>query len=176
MEQKEFELIVSENKRSIWSLILASIFFTITVFSILYFIKIIYQLGFDKIPVKFPARMIELIVFSAGLGVTFSITKTILIDVDKNKLISRYFIGSFYKDILSEVPKLEYISVFFLSSKEVYEVNLWYNQNKHYKMYVFDNKNSAFEFAVQVVNKLNLDLLDATEKGNFKWIEKKSFE
>jgi hypothetical protein len=172
MELKEFELIVSENKRSIWSLILASVFFTISVCLLLYSVKIIYQLGFDNISVKFPANMIKLIVFSAGLGVTFSITKTILIDVDKNKLISRYFIGPFYKDILSEIPKLEYISVFFQSSNEEYQVNLWYSKNKHYKMYAFNNKDSAFEFATQVVKKLNLDLLDATEKGNSKWIEK----
>lgn len=129
-------------------------------------------MGFDNISVKFPANIIKLIVFLFGLGVTFSITKTIFIDVDKNKLISRYFIGPFYKDIFSEIPKLEYISVFFQSSHEEYEVNLWYNKNKHYKMYVFDNKNSAFEFANHAVKKLNLDLLDATEKGNFKWIEK----
>lgn len=164
MELKEYELVVSENKRSIWSLILASVCFTISVCLLLYSIKVIYQSGFDNVSVKFPANMIKLIVFSAGLGVTFSVTKTILIDVDKNKLISRYFIGPFYKDVLSEIPKLEYISVFFQSSHEEYEVNLWYNKNKHYKMYVFNNKNSAFEFANQVIKKIKLRFIRCHRK------------
>lgn len=172
MERKEFELVVSEKRRPIWMLVLASIFFTISICVVIYSVKTIWEVGFDRLSVKFPANMIKLIVFSAGFGVTFSITKTVLIDVDKNKLISRYFIGPFYKDVLSVIPNLEYVSIFFEPTYEEYEVNLWYNKNKHYKMYVFENKETAFEFGIQVVKKLNIDLLDATEKGNSKWIDK----
>lgn len=39
-------------------------------------------------------------------------------------------------------------------------------------MYSFENKEAAYQFALDISNKLNIDLLDATEKGNFQWIEK----
>lgn len=47
---------------------------------------------------------------------------------------------------------------------------------KHYKMYDFDNKEAAYQFALDISNKLNIDLLDATEKGNFVWIEKENLK
>ncbi|GAA4080330.1 hypothetical protein GCM10022389_28060 [Flavobacterium cheonanense] len=34
------------------------------------------------------------------------------------------------------------------------------------------NINEAMSFGLLFSNKLNIDLLDATEKGNFKWIDK----
>lgn len=94
-----------------------------------------------------------------------------MIDIDKNKLISIYSVGPFSKKIPSVVPELEYVSV-FLNSKDIYEVNLWYKGNKHYTMYAFGEKQPAMKFGEQVSAKLDIDLLDATEKGNSKWIDK----
>ena len=91
--------------------------------------------------------------------------------LNKNKLISRYQLGPFSKDILSEIPELEYVAV-FLNSKEEFEVNLWYQGNKHYQMYQFEEKDQAMNLAKITSTKLNIDLLDATVKGDFKWVDK----
>lgn len=72
----------------------------------------------------------------------------------------------------SKIPILEYVSVFKNSQKEIFEVNLWYKGNKHYNVFNFEEFQSAFDFALLYSNKLNIDLLDATEKGNSKWIDK----
>ena len=66
---------------------------------------------------------------------------------------------------------LEYVSV-FLDDKDNFQVNLWYVGNKHYKMYVFEKKETAMKFGKHVAAKLNIDLLDATERGKNIWIEK----
>lgn len=104
-------------------------------------------------------------------GIYFSMTKTVLIDTDKDILISRFNVGIFSRDIKSKVPELEYVSVFQADELE-YQVNLWYVKNKHYKMYTFAEKDSALKFGASVALKLNIDLLDATERGNSKWIDK----
>lgn len=139
MEIKEYELIVSEGKKPIWKLIFASLLFTISIVSIVNIFNSVWSVGFEKLPIKFYTSNIKILGLTLSLGITLSITKTILIDTDKNKLVSRYFVGPFYRDILSVIPKLEYVSV-FLDTSEIYQVNLWYNKNKHYKMYVFENK------------------------------------
>jgi hypothetical protein len=39
-------------------------------------------------------------------------------------------------------------------------------------MYDFEKKELAMKFGEMLSTKLNIDLLDATEKGNFKWVDK----
>lgn len=170
--KKKIDLIVSEGKLPLWKAIISSALITLSISIIFYTFHKIYQVGFNNLSVKFPASMIKLIVLSAGSGISLAITKTILIDIENDKLISRYSIGFFSKDVLSKTPRLEYVSVFLEPTNEQFEVNLWYNKNKHYKMFVFEKKEDAFEFGKMVSCKLNIDLLDATEKGNFKWIDK----
>ena len=38
-------------------------------------------------------------------------------------------------------------------------------------MYVFEKFDEALELGKQLSNRLNIDLLNATKKGDFKWIE-----
>jgi hypothetical protein len=52
------------------------------------------------------------------------------------------------------------------------EVNLWYKKNKHLNITKFDDIEEALECGKTFSDKLKLDLLDATEKGNSQWIEK----
>ncbi|HNP33024.1 MAG TPA: hypothetical protein PKN96_07000 [Flavobacterium sp.] len=167
---KEYELVVAQGRRPIWQLIIAAICFTILIYIIYWETILIWKNGFNvSTGNTFPAFGKAFGTLLA-LGISFSITKTVLIDTDSDLLISRFCVGPFSRDVKSKVPQLEYVSV-FLDSKENYEVNLWYVRNKHYRMYDFDKKETAIEFATKVALKLKIDLLDATEKGNSKWID-----
>ena len=53
---------------------------------------------------------------------------------------------------------------------EQFEVNLWYEGNHHFNIMDFDNAQQAIDYGKLFSEKLNLKLLDATEKGNSKWI------
>ena len=68
------------------------------------------------------------------------------------------------------MPELEYVSVFNNMGAEQFEVNLWYEGNHHFNIMAFDESQPAFDYGKQFSEKLNLKLLDATEKGNSKWI------
>ena len=171
VEKNEFELIVSEGKRPLLMRILAAIFFTYMLYLIYGLCIIFYYRGFCEYTSHILPGFVQSIAYCLSGGIFFCVTKTVLIDIDKDILISRFCVGPFSHDVTSKVPQLEYVSV-FLDSRENYEVNLWYVGNKHYNMYNFEEKEPAMKFAELTAIKLNIDLLDATEKGNSQWIDK----
>lgn len=171
MTNKSSEILISEGKKHFIESALAAIFFAAffyTVFLTLYYC--IFEPRFADIIINL-YNIFGLGLISLSLGLRFATVKTILIDTSLERLISRYHIGPFSIDRLSSIPQLEYVAV-FLNAKELHEVNLWYKGDRHYKMYVFEDKYHAFRFAEMVTQKLQLDLLDATQKGNSKWIER----
>ncbi|RAR72572.1 hypothetical protein [Flavobacterium aciduliphilum] len=157
----EYELIIFPGKIPIWRLVIASALLTLVLYYLYLALTFFYYLGFTEMAFKSLARVIKLITYPMFLIVSLSMTKTILIDTDKDKLISRYQLSSFSKDVLSKIPELEYVAVFF-NSKEEFEVNLWYQGNKHYQMYRFEKKEEAMNLAMITSTKLNIDVLDAT--------------
>ena len=167
----EFELIVYQGKLPLWKIIIASLFFSVMIYSFYQILFVLYYYDLDDIKPKYIPNLIELAALGLAGGISFSLTKSILIDIDQDKLVSKYRVGPFSRKVNSIVPQLDYVSV-FLNDKEQYEVNLWYSKNKHYKMYFFGEKEPAIKFGQMVSMKLKIDLLDATEKGNSIWIEK----
>jgi hypothetical protein len=104
-------------------------------------------------------------------GIYFCVRATILIDLDKSKLVTRYFLGFFSINKTTEIPELQYVEA-AVNPDEIYLVSLWYKTNKHYILCYSEEKEKALCIAENIAVKLNIDLLDATEKGNSKWIEK----
>ncbi|MEK8179212.1 hypothetical protein WMW71_02555 [Flavobacterium buctense] len=172
-ENNEYELVVSQGKLPWWRIIVASLFFSYMIYMLYILCILFYKVDLVKVKPKGIAGIIEVAAFCFAGGVSFSITKSILVDLDKEKLVSIYSVGLFSKKIITALPELEYVSVFKVDDME-YEVNLWYKRNKHYKMYKLTEEEQALKFGAMVAQKLNIDLLDATEKGNNKWVEKET--
>ena len=59
-----------------------------------------------------------------------------------------------------------------IGSGYLFETNLWCEGNKYFQMFIFENSKEAFNFGKIVAEKLNIDLLDATEYGNNQWVER----
>jgi hypothetical protein len=169
----EYELIVSQGKLPLWRIIIASLFFSYMIYMLYILCILFYRVELAKVKPKGIAGIIEIAAFCFAGGVSFSIKKSILIDLDKEKLVSIYMVGPFSRKVIKVLPELEYLSVFKIDESK-YEVNLWYLGNKHYKMYTFTEKELAIKFGAMAALKLNIDLLYATEKGNHKWIEKQT--
>ena len=100
----------------------------------------------------------------------FTVVTDIIIDTKNNKFIRVFSIGKLTYKHKSKVPDLDYISVFKIN-EITFQVNLWCLNNRHYKMYEFENKEEAFTLGKTVAKKLSIELLDATEKGNFVWVD-----
>ena len=170
-EKIEYEVAIFEKKRSWYELLLASVFYS----AIIYMVTLIVYYGFIEVSTEICIRACVTLVFFGTYcfvyGLKFSATKNLLVDLDTNLIISIYIVGPFSYDVKSKVTEFEYVS-FFQDKWGEYGTSLWYVKNRHYKMYSFENKDAACQFSLDISNKLNIDLLDATEKGNFKWLEK----
>ena len=169
MRSFENEVLISPGERNILEVLLGSAFFAILLFLI---IMMGYNYFSDYDIYKALDKTIHIVSFSGFLitmGLRFLMVKDIIINKKDNYLISRYRVGGFKKDFKSKLPNLSYIAIFKNTNYD-FEANLWYGKNKHYKMYVFNGFGKALNFANIIANKLELDILDATVKGDFKWL------
>ncbi|NMH28230.1 hypothetical protein [Flavobacterium silvaticum] len=168
MESKT--IVVSQGRLPIWRAILAAGCFS----WILYILGLdawaIYQVGYDEKLWTACAKSMNSVGYFFAAGVLLSLRRTVRISPAENLLQTDLQVGPFRKTITQSAPELEYMSV-FKNQKEQFEANLWYKGNKHYKMCAFDKPAEAFSFARDIAKKLNIDLLDATRKGDFTWIE-----
>lgn len=174
-EKTEYEVSIFEKKRKWYELVLAAIFYSIFIYV---FSVLAYSCFFETSAIVIAKRLRVAILlggFCIAYGLKFSMTKDMLIDLDTNIIVSRYVVGPFSRNLKSKVTEFEYVS-FYQDKQGNFGTNLWYVKNQHYKMYSFENKESAYQFALDISNKLNIDILDATEKGNFKWLEKEKAE
>ncbi len=85
-----------------------------------------------------------------------------------------------------DLPVVDYLSVFSTNENitvralsaettntfPVIYLNLFYDNNKKITLYETKDRDDAFETASNITDALSIDLLDATEKGNFKWVDK----
>jgi len=60
--------------------------------------------------------------------------------------------------------------------KKIFEVNLWYDKNKHWELYEKHDFAEAFAIGFEISELLNIDLLDATKPNNYKWVDKESLK
>ena len=171
MMENEYELIVSQGQRPFIKTLGAGVCFTLVLYYLFLIAMDIFGTGTYQNDRHSYGSNLWMIGCLLAAGFNLAKTKTVLIDTNKDKLISRFSVGPFSRDVVSSVPNLEYVAV-FKDAKERFQVNLWYKGNKHYNMYAFESEQSAFVFASQVAEKLKLDLLDSTVKGNFKWMER----
>lgn len=169
--KSEYEVSIYQGKRVWYELVLASFFYGISIYLLM---SVLYYAFIDQSAKMFIKSLFLTLAFglySLAMGLRYSIIKNTLIDSDNSIIVSRYVVGPFSYDIKSKVDKFEYVS-FFEDKTGYFGTHLWYTGNRHYKMYGFEDKDSAYKFSLEISNKLNIDLLDATEKGNFKWLEK----
>lgn len=165
MENQD-ETIISKNKRHFWQLTLAAILYTCSIY--------VFYLVFHYWSIRWIAvgnEFLELGFLLILGAVSFSTIRTIILDVKSKSLKIQFSIGILKLDF-EKITDLNYISVFKNTNSEEYEVNLWYEKNKHFNITTFKESQSAFDLGLLFSNKLGVDLLDATEKGDFKWIEK----
>jgi hypothetical protein len=168
------EIVVSEGKKPLWKIIIAAFLFTVSLFIFIYYFYLLFDLG-SKIQIKIIKGIssnISLSVYAFLGAISLSKVKTIYIDLENEKLRTEHSVGIFKVNYFSVIPELEYVSVFLNPQNGIFEVNLWYKGNRHYNVFNFEEFKPAFNFGLLFSNKLNIDLLDATEKGNFKWIDK----
>ncbi|WP_290700776.1 hypothetical protein [Lacinutrix sp.] len=166
-------IIVSETPRPFWQLIIAALFLTFAVFVITLFI---YRFNLDNKYLRSLARNgLPIIGFLIAGGLSFCTQKRIYIDLENSKFKPSLEVGFVKIGKWKTINNYEYVSIFFDPSKsetEMFEVNLWYDRNKHFELYTRNNFEDAVSVGFDISKALNIDLLDATIPNDFKWIDK----
>ncbi|QIE59561.1 hypothetical protein G5B37_08300 [Rasiella rasia] len=102
--------------------------------------------------------------FGAGifvvLGTVFGMVQDYYFDFNRKryKIVKRVGVLGFGK--WHSFKQLEYVSV-FENPDGAFEINIWYNSNKHFFVDSFVKSASAIKFASKVANKLNIELHNA---------------
>ena len=153
-------VIISEGNRPLWQIILAAFFFTCSFVAFGYFFYYFKFSVKDKVVEVYPG-LLELagMCFFGGIG--FSVKSTKYFDLVGNKYKNVLSIGPFKDGKWTDLPQMEYVSV-FRDSEEIFSINIWYNKNKHFNIYTYHDKETALEMGYHVAKSLGIKLFDAT--------------
>lgn len=158
MKKKEQNVYISQGVRPIWHLIIAAACFT----AVFFFVYLLFK-GFNP----------NLIVFAIILftyGIRFSMVVNYLFDIQNKRYKIERTIGFLKISKWKDFRNLKYISV-FKKREDLFEINLWYNKNKHFTIVVYSDGKAAIEAGNIIAKKLKIDLVDASDPHNSKWID-----
>ncbi|SHL30136.1 hypothetical protein SAMN05444366_0279 [Flavobacterium saccharophilum] len=167
MENNQKDKLVYISKRPFWHYLIATVFYFVIVLMVLKMYELFY-LGDVLNGLKFGLAILVMFVCAAGLTFVKKVyTNSDLKIVKFNFTLFRIQLGK--DDVFNDV---KYISVYKNYSDRDYEIKIWLSDTKNKKVSVHLDVASAFNLANSIADGLEVDLLDATEKGNFKWVDK----
>ncbi|WP_291147804.1 hypothetical protein [Flavobacterium sp. UBA7680] len=169
MKHQQLDKLVYMSERPFWHFLLAAPLYYFTISMSLKMFDLFYT-GRIMNGLKFTLAVFFMFVCAAGL--TF--TKKVYTNSAKKNVRFNFTLFNIplCKDILFK--EIQYVSVYKNHSDRDFEVQIWLSETKKKSVSVHFNSLSAFNLASKMANGLEVNLLDATERGNFKWIEKEN--
>ena len=167
MENKE--IYVSNGKRPLWQSFIAALLFTLSLYlGYLFFQNFEVNPGKNYKSIASPLEL-AIICFAGAIGFSRVVDYRFNLKAREYRVIYNFGLLNFGKTY--QFNSVDYIAVYFNNSKEVYEVNLWYNTNKHFAMIIFNDANEGLKAGETLAKKLQLDLWDATNPHDGKWVD-----
>ena len=166
--ERELSKVLSEGEKPLWQNALAALFFTASIISLYFFFLLFYRSGFDTS--EGMEWIIQLSMTCGVLAVGLSRVKDYLFDFKNGqyKMVNR--IGPLRFGRWKILKSVDYISVFQKHGWE-YHVNVWYNINRHFNLSKQEDQEVAMDIAKKVAVQFGIDILDATDPFDKKWIE-----
>lgn len=171
MENDQPDKLVYSSKRPFWHFLIAIPLYyfmfrtTCKTFELFYSGRIWYA-------VQFLVAMFFLFVCAAGITFT---KKVYTNSRDKNVRFNFTIFGiPLCKDTIFK--NIQYVSVYKNHTDRDFEVNIYFTETKKKSISVYLDSQQSFKLAKSIAKGLEVDLLDATEKGNFVWIEKEKLK
>ncbi|WP_274474820.1 hypothetical protein [Mangrovimonas aestuarii] len=174
MEKRD--VIVSERRKPLLYRVISALLFTIGFGLLIYYFIYTNWVHNDY---RVDASVIRVVIGALGLGAFFGHTRCVFIDLKEHKFRETIAIGPLKFGTWKTINNPEYISVFrqpLVTGEHIFEVNLWYDRNKHWQLYEKPYSSEAFEIGYEISEQLKIDLLDATDPHNRKWVDKESFK
>ncbi|WP_338732462.1 hypothetical protein [Mangrovimonas cancribranchiae] len=172
---KNNDIIVSERNRPYWQIILASLCFTGAFAIILSFML---QFFINNTIIQLFAEQLFISFYLIPVAIGYSSQKRIYIDLKNSKLKPTYEIGPIKIGAWKTIKNYDYVSVFkqlLSDGSYTYQVNLWYNSNRHLELYERQSITDAFIVGFELSEQLNINLLNAV-KHPYEWVDKDNWK
>lgn len=168
MKEQEFNRLVYVSERPFWHFLIALPLYYFTISMVF---KTIDLFSSGKVNEALKFVLATFFMFVCAVGLTF--TKRVYANAKLKTVRFNFtlFKIPLCKDFIFE--DVQYVSVFKNYSDRDFEIYIWQSETKKKSISVHLDLKSAFSYALKIANGLEVDLLDATEKGNFKWVAKK---
>jgi hypothetical protein len=169
-------IIICERQRPLWQRVVASLFFTL---AIAYLAYVIPYIEWNEKDPRNIGYHIERFIILMTFGISFSFHKSVYIDLKNSKFRSTFEIGPIKLDEWKTINNYEYVSIFhehLIDGRKIFEVNLWYDRNKHWELYEKYTFEDAFAIGYEISEVLNIGLLDATKPNNYRRVDKEALK
>jgi hypothetical protein len=170
------DIIVSEKKRPVWQSIVAGVSYALMFLFLGLMIFGVYQYDGRQSFMAFTSSF-NCAVFMLIFGLRFSVITSIYFDMAGSRYKKEYRVGRVRMGRWKQLPGIEYVSVFKQAvtlpgedDGHVFNVNVWYGQNRHFTIYTNSENKSAYEMGMFIASRLKIELLDATDPLNKIWI------
>lgn len=163
------DILFSTKERPIWQKVLAVILFTI-VAACLYVFFATFDIHADSEMAHFYGNTLEIAGFCFVMAVRCSLMKDYYFDLkdQQYKIVKR--IGFVEIGKWKNFEDLDYVSV-FRNTKNILEINLWYNENNHFNLGTAENIAEALTAGGKIARKLQIGLWDAaTNPHDGSWV------
>ncbi|KXN98162.1 hypothetical protein LS48_12940 [Aequorivita aquimaris] len=167
MEQKE--ILISQGNRPFWQIILAALFFT-GMLICLYFFFNTFNIFESTKKVRNSLNFLTVAIFLFGGGISFSIVRDYHFNFKEKKYKILFCVGPVKIGSWKSFKNLEYISV-YRNKKNFFEINLWYDRNRHFNLAIQNKADIALIIGKELAKKLKIELYDATDPHNPKWVD-----
>lgn len=159
-----------ERRNSLFWRVIASLLFTCVVGLLIFFF---WTMDFSLEKRHFYAHfdILSAIFVLTFVAIYASYTINCYFDFENKRFKREFTIGAFKYGKWIDLPEISYISLFL---KGGFQVNLCATNNKHWDLYEEFNFKDAFTIAFELSELLNVDLLDATDPYNSRWIDKEA--
>lgn len=169
-------IIISERQRPLWQRIISSLLFTLAIAYLLY---VILNVEWNENDPRNFGYHLRRFIFLVTFGISFSFHKSVSIDLKNSKFRSTFEIGPIKLGEWKTITNYEYVSIFhepLIDGEKIFEVNLWYDRNKHWELYEKYTFEDAFAIGYEISELLNIDLLDATKPNNYRRVDKEALK
>ncbi|GGI56485.1 hypothetical protein [Winogradskyella haliclonae] len=169
------KLIITGSKKSLWQTIVAAFIYTLAI------LLIFLSINNGKMDLEHINRIADdsyLIVIIISIAVGFSSIKRIYVDIENSRFRPTFEVLFMKFGKWKTINNYEYISVFRQPLKNgdyIFDVNLWFDRNKHIKLYDEHNYVDAFKVGFLLSEELEIDILDSTTPNNYKWVDKEKY-
>ncbi|MXN92778.1 hypothetical protein GR160_16235 [Flavobacterium sp. Sd200] len=179
------DIIISEKERPVWQRIVAVVAYVLMCFFLGLMVYGVYHYP-GRQGFKAFVSCFNFAFFMFVIGIRFSVVTAVCFDLVERCYKKQFRVGSIKVGRWKQLPDIEYVSVFrqpiIVPGKydaHIYNVNIWYGQNRHFTIYNNAENKKAYNMALYIATRLKIELLDVTDPQNkiwlTPWVEVESF-